>query len=167
MIVKRKLYSVIDEEGNLGYYLYNESTGEEKLFSVVEEQREFGEKKGKKVNLEEVESHKGLKRAIITAIPTGGGSLSGGYLSKSEADKLDKEGASDEEIIRKAKKHGLKVGAITGTAVGGLTSIYSKNTLPLIAIPLGALGGRNAAGVNVKDRLAKRAIKERELNRED
>ena len=29
----------MDEEGNLGYYLYNESTGEEKLFSVVEEER--------------------------------------------------------------------------------------------------------------------------------
>jgi hypothetical protein len=37
MLVKRKLYSVMDEEGNLGYYLYNEATGEEKLFSVVEE----------------------------------------------------------------------------------------------------------------------------------
>ena len=34
MIVKRKLYSVMDEEGNLGYYLYNESTGEEKLFAT-------------------------------------------------------------------------------------------------------------------------------------
>lgn len=31
----------MDEEGNLGYYLYNEATGEEKLFSVVEEEREF------------------------------------------------------------------------------------------------------------------------------
>ncbi len=42
MIVKRKLFSFIDEDGNLGYYLYNESTGEEKLFSVVEEEeREF------------------------------------------------------------------------------------------------------------------------------
>ena len=38
MIVKRKLYSVMDEEGNMGYYLYNASTGEEKLFSVVEEE---------------------------------------------------------------------------------------------------------------------------------
>ena len=49
MIVKRKLYSVIDEEGNLGYYLYNESTGEEKLFSVVEDERLYflGEHKGK------------------------------------------------------------------------------------------------------------------------
>lgn len=31
----------MDEEGNQGCYLYNESTGEEKLFSVVEEEREF------------------------------------------------------------------------------------------------------------------------------
>ena len=43
-MIKNKLYSVMDEEGNLGYYLYNESTGEEKLFSVVEEeQREFAD----------------------------------------------------------------------------------------------------------------------------
>ncbi len=33
MIIKRKLFSFIDENGNLGYHLYNESTGEEKLFS--------------------------------------------------------------------------------------------------------------------------------------
>ena len=30
-MIKNKLYSVMDEEGNLGYYLYNESTGEEKI----------------------------------------------------------------------------------------------------------------------------------------
>lgn len=48
MIVKRKLFSVIDEEGNLGYYLYNEATGEEKLFSVVEEEREFASVKALK-----------------------------------------------------------------------------------------------------------------------
>ena len=41
MIIKRKLFSFIDQDGNLGYYLYNEATGEEKLFSVVEEEREF------------------------------------------------------------------------------------------------------------------------------
>ena len=37
-MIKNKLYSVMDEEGNLGYYLYNESTGEEKLYSVVDEE---------------------------------------------------------------------------------------------------------------------------------
>ena len=56
MIVKRKLFSFLDEEGNQGYYLYNESTGEEKLFSVVEEEREFANtrllKKGAKTFLD-------------------------------------------------------------------------------------------------------------------
>ena len=56
MIIKRKLFSFIDEDGNLGYYLYNESTGEEKLFSVVEEEREFGEVK---------RANKAAKRAAI------------------------------------------------------------------------------------------------------
>ena len=41
MLIKRRLYSVMDEEGNLGYYLYDEATGEEKLFSVVEEEKLF------------------------------------------------------------------------------------------------------------------------------
>ena len=31
----------MDEEGNLGYYLYDEATGEEKLFSVVEDERMY------------------------------------------------------------------------------------------------------------------------------
>ena len=49
MLVKRKLYSVMDEEGNLGYYLYDENSGEEKLFSVVEDEKLYflGEHKGK------------------------------------------------------------------------------------------------------------------------
>ena len=31
----------MDEEGNQGYYLYDEATGEEKLFSVVEEEKMY------------------------------------------------------------------------------------------------------------------------------
>ena len=34
MLVKKKLYSVMDEEGNLGYYLYDESNGEERMFAL-------------------------------------------------------------------------------------------------------------------------------------
>ena len=49
MIIKRKLFSFIDEDGNQGYYLYNEATGEEKLFSVVEEEREFARGVGQAV----------------------------------------------------------------------------------------------------------------------
>ena len=40
----------MDEDGNQGYYLYNEATVEEKLFSVVEEEERLyflGEHKGK------------------------------------------------------------------------------------------------------------------------
>ena len=158
----------MDEEGNLGYYLYDESNGEEKLFSVNEtllEGYEFVDEKefSEKVNLEDVESHRGLKRAIITAPITAGGSLIGGYLSKRAADKLDKEGASDEKIIRGARKRGLEAGAISGAVVGGVASIKGKSALPLVVLPaLGALGGSSAAGVNVRDRIAKRALKERE-----
>lgn len=56
MIVKRKLFSFIDKDGNQGYYLYNKNTGEEKLFSVIEEERVFGEVK---------RANKAAKRAAI------------------------------------------------------------------------------------------------------
>lgn len=64
MIVKRKLFSFIDEDGNQGYYLYNEGTEEEKLFSVVEEEREFARGVGKKAIEEAVKkvSTKGNKK---------------------------------------------------------------------------------------------------------
>ena len=64
MIVKRKLFSFIDEDGNLGYCLYNESTGEEKLFSVVEEEREFARGTGSAVYYaEQMMKNKGNKIA--------------------------------------------------------------------------------------------------------
>ena len=37
-MIKNKLYSVIDEEGNQGYYLYNEATGEERIFADLDEE---------------------------------------------------------------------------------------------------------------------------------
>lgn len=165
MYVRRKVFSIItDEMGEEKLFSVNETVlvnkADEKLFSKKEDEVKSSHKK---VNLEDVESNKGLKRAIITAVPTGGGALVGGYLSKRAADKLDKEGASDEKILKGARKRGLEAGALSGAVVGGLASIHSKSTLPLVVLPaLGALGGRNAAGVNVKDRLAKRALKERE-----
>ena len=61
MIVKRKLYSVMDEEGNLGYYLYNESTGEEKLFSVVEDEKMYARGVGSAVTAaKQMASSKGM-----------------------------------------------------------------------------------------------------------
>ena len=64
MIVKRKLFSFIDEDGNQGYYLYNESTGEEKLFSVVEEEREFARGTGAAVYYAEQMVRRGGQKAL-------------------------------------------------------------------------------------------------------
>ncbi len=58
MIVKRKLFSFIDEDGNLGYCLYNEATGEEKLFSVVEDERMYA-------------NARKLKKALSTLVRNG------------------------------------------------------------------------------------------------
>ena len=63
-MIKNKLYSVMDEEGNLGYYLYDESTGEEKLFSVEEEERLYA----RGVNMRNL--GKGLKKVNKAAKKT-------------------------------------------------------------------------------------------------
>lgn len=164
MYIRRKAFSLLNVEGEERLFSVNEITLEnleEKIFSFNEEEKDFSEKK-KKTPLKEIESHKGIKRAIITAPITGGGSLVGGYLAKDEANKADEEGADDKEIIRRAKDRGLKAGAITGAAIGTLGLL--KGSRGVGAIPLGAalgaLGGRNAAGVNTKARLKKRNKKE-------
>ena len=83
MLVKRKLYSVIDEEGNQGYYLYDESTGEEKLFSVVEEDERLFAKNGKKalkyVDVDFLEENEQLKKSDRRSTKAGL-ALTGGML---------------------------------------------------------------------------------------
>ena len=85
MLIKRKVFSVIDEEGNLGYYLYNEATGEEKLFSVVEEEREFA--KRDLIDEEFLEDHEARKKndrrsakVGLTALGGVAGMYPGAYL---------------------------------------------------------------------------------------
>lgn len=93
MYIRRKAFSLLNVEGEERLFSVNEITLEnleEKIFSFNEEERDFSEKK-KKTPLREIESHKGIKRAILTAIPTGGGSLIGGYSAKEEANKADEE----------------------------------------------------------------------------
>ena len=165
MYIRRKVFSLLNVEGEEKYFSTNEITLEdleEKIFSInEEEEKEFSEKKRK--SLKDVDSNKGLKRAILTAPLTGGGSLVGGYLSKEEANKADEEGESDEEIVRRAKSKGLKAGAITAGGMNLLAALAAPKSekmkvvsgLP-IAVGFGALGGRNAAGVNTKARLKKR-----------
>lgn len=66
------------------------------------------------------------------------------------------------------RKKGLEVGALTGAAIGGLTALKTGSAIPVVVGDgLGALGGRNAAGVNTKDRLKKRALKETGSKLED
>ena len=107
MLIKRKLYSVIDEEGNLGYYLYNEATGEEKLFSVVEEEeREFSSvrrsKKALKVAADIIRRDGGLnKRSVQESVNN---SL------KKLAKRSDKEGISAFNKVIKGQRYQLDSG---------------------------------------------------------
>ena len=78
MLIKRKLYSVMDEEGNLGYYLYDENNGDEKLFSKTDfidedfiEDQEIRKKNDRR-------SSKVLGTAAGTALGMSLGSLGGG-----------------------------------------------------------------------------------------
>lgn len=70
MIVKRKLYSVMDEEGNQGYYLYDEATGEEKMFAVMNSP--FVGKNGKMAPTGFSAVNKNAKRVTEANTPLGG-----------------------------------------------------------------------------------------------
>ena len=181
MYIRRKVFSLLhDETGEERYFSTTEinlEDAEERIFSVNEE-----------VSLEDVKSHKGLKRALAAGLLTldAGGGLIGGYAGKKAADKADKEGKSDEEILKEARKAGRNVAAGTGVGLSALLAgrrlknldklgsveLKGKKKAALIGASaligggFSALGGRNAASVNTKDRLAKRAVKERE-NKKD
>lgn len=181
MYIRRKVFSLLhDETGEERYFSTTEinlEDAEERIFSVNEE-----------VSLEDVKSHKGLKRALAAGLLTldAGGGLIGGYAGKKAANKADKEGKSDEEILKEARKTGRNVAAGTGVGLSALLAgrrlknldklgsveLNGKKKAALIGASaligggFSALGGRNAASVNTKDRLAKRAMKERE-NKKD
>lgn len=170
MLIKKKLFSVLDEEGNLGYYLYDEYTGEEKMFSEKKRNRN-------NVALEDVDSHRGLGRSVVvptllTGIPSGVGGAVGGYVAKRHAEKLDREGHSDEKILKGAKRRGGEAGAIGGAALGLGAGLAFKKAGLNPAIPTivgaagGALGGYLGAGKNTKDRLMKRRMKELDRRRD-
>lgn len=135
---------------------------------LVEEEREYSKKRK---SLEEVDSDKGMKRAFLLSGIDGGGGLVGGYVSKKAAEKADKEGKSDKVILKRAKESGIKAGAATGAITGVAAGLASATLGKKYGIPtskwnaikggfggatIGALGGRNAASVNTKDRLRKR-----------
>lgn len=96
----------MDEEGNLGYYLYNEATGEEKLFSVVEEEREFSSvrrsKKALKVAADIIRREGGLNK--IGVQENVNSSL------KKLAKRSDKEGISAFNKVIKGQRYQLDSG---------------------------------------------------------
>lgn len=127
----------------------------EKLYSEKKEERKH------KISLEDINSHRGLGRATLLAVPSYGGSLVGGYVSKKVADSADREGLSDEDIKKKAEKYGAITGMGTGAAIG-LMKGHNLLSTGIIS-GLGALGGYLGANKNVKVRLKKRKEMEEKL----
>lgn len=136
-----------------------------------------GESKKKKIKLSDIESHRGLGRSLFLGGLQG---AVGGYAGKNEADAADEEGASDSEIIRRAGKKGLKVGAATGAGLGAVSylpyaAVAGKSlggakgvaaglgTLAggsLLGAGAGALGGHLGAKKNARTRIEKRRLME-------
>ena len=90
--------------------IFSEMGEEERLYSVLMSEEElslfneltFSEKKKTRKALKEVDSSKGIKRTYLSALMTAGGSIAGRMKGEEEADKADEEGASDQEILRRA-----------------------------------------------------------------
>lgn len=94
----------------------------ERLFSKRNKEKKD---KRNRIALEDVNSHRGLGRsAILGALAPG---MIGGYVGKKAANKADKEGKSDEEILKKAQKTGAIGGAIPGVALGAGTSLVGSH----------------------------------------
>jgi hypothetical protein len=125
MLVKRKLYSVMNEEGNLGYYLYDEATGEEKLFAkrdLIDEEfleeheaRKKNDRRSAKVGLTALGGVMGMypgaylkggKGALAgAAIGAGLGYLGGKKIGKKSDEKYDKLRRKYESANKEEKKY--------------------------------------------------------------
>ena len=168
MYIRRKVFSLLqDETGEERYFSTTDITledAEQRIFSVKDEEEE--EKPKKRSKLSNYDSHRGLGRSAILG---GLGGMIGGYASKKEADKADREGKSDEEIVEAATKKGRRIGAIAGGATGALAganylaALGKKGIIPALgatagAAGWGALGGHLGAKKNAKERLKKRKL---------
>ena len=142
MIVKRKLYSVMDEEGNHGYYLYNEATGEERLFAENDKEEKKERKlkplhryniamyklegkhgrKSEKQNLEGDWKGTAKSSAKMAAGLTGLGALGGAAIGKSKKGAL--VGAGLGALIGTSRGIGSTLGTAT---VGKLRKKYPKS----------------------------------------
>ena len=153
-----------------------DENNEEKSFCVNEtelcyEEREFSKEENDedKVYLEDVNSNRGLGRSVILGGMPG---AIGGYAGKKYAEKLDREGKSDKEIMRESTKRARHVGAgiagVSSLAVG-LGSKAGAKAVPH-AVASAAMGGVAAhlgAKKNAKTRMERRAKAERDKKEEN
>ena len=127
MIVKRKLYSVMDEEGNQGYYLYNEAAGEERLFAKNDEE----EKKERKL--------KPLHRYNIAMYK----------LEGKRGRKLEKQNLEG-DWKGTAKSSAKAAAGITGLGILGGAAIGKNKKAALVGAGLGAtLGTLHGIGATI------------------
>lgn len=155
--------------------IFSDMYGEERLYSVLMTEDELAlfsevkENKNKRnrPELRHINSHRGLGRSIIL-----GGGLPGAisaYAGKKKAESLDREGASDAEIIDKSSKHAAKVGAGIGalsTVAGGLAGAALNGRRGaargvgrgLAVGTLATLGGYLGARKNAEARTDKRKL---------
>lgn len=155
MYIEDRLFSEVSGET---FYSVAMTEEEYSLFSDFKESL-FSERKEKRVKLSNIESHRGLGRSLALG---GFGGAVGGYLGKREADKLDRQGKSDEEIIEGASEKGGKIGAIAGALQNGAISAAANRSLGMGLVGAasgavgGGLGGYLGARKNTKKRLSER-----------
>lgn len=125
------------------------------LFSDSEESG-----KGHKTKLSEHVSARGIGRSALIGNIGGALGTGVGYYA---ANRADKKGKSDKEIVRDATLAGALTGGITQPFIRA--AIHSKNPFSrraLLSMGLGAAGGALGARKNTKTRLNKRLKKEYE-----
>ena len=166
-----KVFSSYDDYGYEDERLYSVLMTEDELVSLFSEDE-------KRKSLRDVDSHKGLKRTIASGLLLNSGGLGaavGRYAGTKAAHKADDEGKSSEEILKAARKSGGKAGALTGAgltaaAIGAASltktgrqalkraGIKGLAASGLMSAGIGYLGGRNSAGVKIKDKILKREL---------
>lgn len=119
----------------------------------------FSEDGSHKIDLKDIKSRRGYGRSAgigFLTSPYGMGGISGAvgtHFGKEHANKLDKEGLSDEEIEKKSAKRGAIVGGIGGLAASALTGDFA---LAPISAAGSALGSYLGTKKNTRMRLAER-----------
>lgn len=163
MLIKRKFFSILDEEGNLGYYLYDESTGEEKLFSSVDcdvlEQREFGGK-SKALAILSPGAYQAKEAAKYAydeddyKKKRGGYALKGAFtpgtatIIKKKVEKMAREGASKSEIRDYLENKGYNKHLASGLGEYAAGVLTGGVTSPI--------AGLAATGVGLADKIGNR-----------